>query len=246
MKYPAFRWLAIGFLTFFLVPAAGFAAEQEAFRTPPDFRQRIQNVKTIGILIPEMKIFEITSGGVKELRPEWCDEAFGHVKSAFTAEFQRFGYELKDVDPGADSEKEVQEMLSLHEAVVASILPHAYDGPGLFPAKKTNFDYTVGPIDNIVGLAGVDALLVVRGVDEVSSSGRKAMQTFGILAGLAVGIVATPNMGKTLLFVSLIDRSGDLLWFNINGGAGGYNLREPESAAKLVAKSLAGFQERMK
>jgi len=246
MKHAAIRWLAIAFLPFFLVPAAGFAAEQEAFRAPPDFRQRIQKVKTIGILKPEMKIFEITSGGVKELRPEWCDEACGLVKNEVTAEFHRFGYELKAIDPGADSEGEVGEMLALHGAVVAGILRHAYDGPGLFPAKKTNFDYTVGPIDNIVRLAGADALLVVRGVDEVSTSGRKAMQTLGILAGAAVGIISTPNMGKTFLFVSLIDRSGDLLWFNVQGGAGGYNLREPESVAKLVAKSLAGFQEKMK
>lgn len=246
MKHAAIRWLAIVFLPIFLVPAAGFAAEQEEFRAPPDFRQRIQKVRTIGILKPDMKIFEITSGGVKELRPEWCDEACGHVQSAFTAEFQRFGYELKAVDPGADSEKELQEMLSLHQAVVASVLPHAYDGPGLFPAKKTNFDYTVGPIDNIVGRAGVDALLVVRGVDEISTSGRKAMQTLGILAGAAVGVIATPNMGRTFLIVSLIDRSGDLLWFNAPGGAGGYNLREPESVSKLVGRSLAGFQEKMK
>jgi len=246
MKYAAIRWLAVSFLLVFLFPAAGFAAEQETFRAPPDFRQRIQKIKTIGILKPEMKIFEITSGGVKEARPEWCDEACGFVKTALTAEFQRFGYELKAVDPGTDSEKEVREMLTLHETVIASILPHAYDGPGLFPAKKTNFDYTVGPIDNIVRLAGADALLVVRGVDEVSTSGRKAMQTLGILAGMAVGILTTPNMGKTFLFVSLIDRSGDLLWFNIKGGAGGYNLRETDSVSKLVSQSLAGFQEKMK
>ena len=246
MKNAAFRWVAIAILPFFLVPAVGFAADQETFRTPPDFLQRMKKVKTIGILKPEVKIFEITSGGVKELRPEWCDEAFGLVKGGVTAEFQRFGYELKAVEPGADSEGEVREMLALHEAVVMGILGHAYDGPGLFPAKKTNFDYTVGPIDNIVRPADADALLVVRGVDEVSTSGRKAMQTLGILAGAAVGIITTPNMGRTFLFVTLIDRSGDLLWFNVQGGAGGYNLREPESVSKLVAKSLAGFQEKMK
>jgi len=246
MKHAAIRWSALLLLTALLVPAPGFAAEQETFRAPPDFRQRMQKVRTIGILSPDVKIFEITSGGVKELRPEWCDEACGLVKSAVTAEFRRFGYELKAIDPGKDSEGEVREMLALHEAVVAGILRHAYDGPGLFPAKKTNFDYTVGPIDNIVRPAGADALLMVRGIDEVSTSGRKAMQTLGILAGAAVGIITTPNMGKTFLFVTLIDRSGDLLWFNVQGGAGGYNLREPDSVSKLVDRSLAGFQEKMK
>jgi len=105
MRHAAIRWLAIALLPVFLVPAAGFAGEQEAFRAPPDFRQRIRKIRTIGILKPEMKIFEITSGGVKELRPEWCDEACGLVKSAVTAEFQRIGFELKAIDPGADSWK---------------------------------------------------------------------------------------------------------------------------------------------
>jgi len=249
MKSTAIRRSALLFLLALLslpVPAPGLAAERETFRAPPDFPQRMRNVRTIGILKPDVKIFEITSGGVKELRPEWCDEACGLVKGAVAAEFRRFGYELKEIDPAADSEEEVREMLALHEAVVAGILPHAYDGPGLFPAKKTNFDYPVGPIDNILRPAGADALLVVRGVDEISTSGRKAMQTLGILAGAAVGIITTPNMGKTFLFLSLIDRSGDLLWFNVQGGAGGYNLREPDSVAKLVAGSLAGFRERIK
>jgi hypothetical protein len=246
MRHAAIRCSALLLFTVLLVPAPAFAAEQETYRAPPDFLQRMRKVKTIGILKPDMKIFEITSGGVKELRPEWCDEACGLVKNGVTAEFQRFGYELKAIDPGKDTEGEVRDMLALHEAVVAGILRHAYDGPGLFPAKKTNFDYTVGPIDNIVRLAGADALLVVSGVDEISTSGRKAMQTLGILAGAAVGIITSPNMGRTFLFVSLIDRSGDLLWFNVQGGAGKYNLREPDSVSRLVAQSLAGFQEKRK
>jgi hypothetical protein len=239
-------------LTFFglfvslLAAGAVRAADEESFRTPPDFAERMKNIRTIAMFRPDIKMFEISTGGVKELRQEWCDEGCLKVQSAFITEFQRFGYDLKILDPEQDNSQDLREIMFLYDDVVTSALRHAYDGPNLFPAKKTNFDYTLGPIENLLQPAGADALLLIQGVDEISSEGRKAMPTFGVLVGLAAGIVVTPTMGKTVMIVGLVDRSGDLLWFNIRGGSGVYNLRDPESISKLVSQSLERFQEKMK
>jgi hypothetical protein len=222
------------------------AAEEESFRTPPDFAHRMKNIKTIAMFRPDIKIFEISTGGVKELRQEWCDEGCVKVQTAFVNEFQRFGYDLRILDLERDSSAEIREIMFLYDDVVTSVLRHTYDGPHLFPTKQTDFDYTLGPIDNLLEPAGADALLLIRGVDEISSEGRKAMQTFGVLVGLAAGVVVAPRMGQTLVIVGLVDRSGDLLWFNIRGGSGGYNLRDPESVSKLVSQSLERFQEKIK
>jgi hypothetical protein len=206
----------------------------------------MKNIKTIAMFQPDIKIFEISTGGVKELRQEWCDEGCVKVQNAFVTEFQRFGYDIKIFDPAEDKSAELREIMFLYDNVVTSVLRHTYGGPHLFPTKQTNFDYTLGPIDKLLEPAGADALLLIRGVDEISSAGRKTMQTFGILVGLAAGVVVTPNMGETVVIVGLVDRSGDLLWFNIRGGSGGYNLRDPESVSKLVSQSLDRFQEKLK
>ncbi|MEJ2725912.1 MAG: hypothetical protein P8175_14975 [Deltaproteobacteria bacterium] len=231
---------------FFLIAGTLHAAGEGSFRAPPQFAERMKNVRTIAMLRPDIEIFEISSGGVKELRQEWCDEGCEKVQNAFVAEFQRFGYDIEFLDPPQDDSSELREILFLYDDVVTSVLKHAYNGPNLFPAKKTDFDYTLGPIDNVLQPVGADALLLIHGIDEISSSGRKAMQTLGVLAGAAVGLIAVPNMGRTVVMVALVDRSGDLLWFNIRGGSGGYNLREPESVSKLASQSFAGFREKLK
>lgn len=236
----------LAFLAILLVAGTLHAADEESFRSPPDFARRMKDIRSIAMFRPDVRIFEISSGGVKEPRPEWGEECCEKVQAAFVAEFRRFGYDLKVLDPAKDNSAELREIMFLYDDVVASVLRHAYDGPNLFPAKKTNFDYTVGPIDNILQPAGADALLLIRGVDEISTTGRKAMQTLAILAGAAAGVAVTPNMGRTVVIVGLIDRSGDLLWFNIRGGSGGYNLRDPESVSKLVSQSLERFQSRLK
>jgi hypothetical protein len=236
----------VALFAFLLIAGALHAAEEESFRAPPQFAERMKNIRTIAMLRPDIKIFEISSGGVKELRQEWCDEGCEKVQAAFVAELQRFGYDIKFLDSPQDDSAEFREILSLYDDVVTSVLKHAYNGPHLFPAKKTDFDYTLGPIDNVLQPVGADALLLIRGLDEISSSGRKAMQTFGVIVGAAAGVIMAPSMGRTVVIVALVDRSGDLLWFNIRGGGGGYDLRNPESVSKLVSQSLEGFQEKLK
>ncbi len=244
MKRTGSSFLAI--LCFLLIAGTLHAAEEESFRHPPDFASRVKNIKTIAMFRPDIKIFEITSGGVKEFRQDWGDESCAKFQAAFISEFRRFGYDIKILDPAQDNSAEFREFMFLYDDVVRSILRHAYDGPHLFPSKKSNFDYTVGPIDNFLEAAGADALLLIRGVDEISTTGRKAMQTLAILAGAAAGVVMTPNMGRTVVIMGLVDRSGDLLWFNIRGGSGGYNLKDPEGVSQLVSQSLERFQEKIR
>jgi len=236
----------LAILALLMVSGSLHAADEESFRCPPDFALRMKNVRTIAMFRPDIKIFEISSGGVKELRQEWGEEGRGKMQAAFVEQFRQFGYDLKILDPAQDNSAELRETLLLYDDVVASVLRHAYGGPNQFPAKKTNFDYTVGPIDNILLPAGADALLLIRGTDEISTSGRKAMQTLAILAGAAAGVAVTPNMGRTAVIVGLLDRSGDVLWFNIRGGSGGYNLMDAESVSKLVSQSLENFQAQRK
>jgi len=245
MNYVGRRFLVATLLASIVV-AGTAGAEEATFRAPPDLAQRMKDVGKIALLLKEVEVVEILSGGVREPRPEWGTDARGKVEAAIAAEFRRLGYELDALPPPPEGDDEFRSILSLYGAVTGSVLRHAYDGPNLFPEKKTRFDYTVGAIDNVLRASGADAMLVVHASDEVSTSGRKAMQTLGIVAAAVVGVVVTPNMGQTRLMVGLLDRSGDLLWFNLRGGRGGYDLRDPESVSKLVSLSFAGFPGRPK
>lgn len=109
------------------------------------------------------------------------------------------------------------------------------------------FEYSIGPIQNILNKYGVNGLILVTGFDEISSAGRQTLKAVGIIAGLALaasgvgGAIIIPRSGITLVSVALVDSSGDILWYNIKSSEGGYDLRKPESATDLLRTILADY-----
>lgn len=83
----------------------------------------------------------------------------------------------------------------------------------------------------------VDAYLLVRGFDQRSSGGRKALGVGTALVGAALGVAIIPQRGENLFAASLIDaHTGDILWFSKSLTP--YDLREPEEATKLVIELM--------
>jgi hypothetical protein len=104
-----------------------------------------------------------------------------------------------------------------------------------------NFDYSIGPIDKILQKHGTDALIFVYGFDEISTGGRKALQAAGIIAGALTGVVVLPRSGFTVINAAIVDPSGAVLWYNVKGSQGGYDLRNPESATNFIRSVLSDY-----
>src|SRR3989338_4917196 len=51
-------------------------------RTSPTYSSSIKNVKTIAVMPPDVKVYQITAGGVQELIDEWSDQAKKYIKEA--------------------------------------------------------------------------------------------------------------------------------------------------------------------
>lgn len=128
--------------------------------------------------------------------------------------------------------EDFQEAQALYKRVSSSIRAHTFDNTNLFPNKRKDFDYSIGSIDRIIEDQGVDAILLVDALDEISSAGRKALMTAGIVAGALLGIVPIPRGGTQAVSMGMVDRSGAIIWFNTHYG--GSDMREPDGAAKTV------------
>ena len=102
------------FLAFLLVAGTLHAAEEESYRFPPDLAERMKTIRTIAMIRPDIKMFELSTGGVKELRQEWCDECCMKVQAAFVDQFQRFGYDIKILDLAEDNSADLREILFLY------------------------------------------------------------------------------------------------------------------------------------
>ena len=221
------------YLCFCLLLLAFGCAGVAPYRAHPEFEMRTENIKTSGLLSPDIKIYEFTAGGVRELRDDWCAKGRENVQGALIQCFQGKPLEIKPITVDKEMEEEMEDIYALYRAVSISINTHTY-GDFKFPEKMKTFDYSIGPIDKIMQKHGTDALVFVYGFDEISTGGRKALQAAGIIAGVLTGVVVMPRSGVTVVSAAMVDPSGAILWYNIKGSQGGYDLRDPQSATNFI------------
>lgn len=212
-----------------------------AYRVHPDLNTYTKKIKTVGLAPPDIKIYALTAGGVQELRDDWSREGRESVQKAVIRHFKGEKVSVAQVKIDQRTEKEMEEVLALFMAVSDSIIVHTYYPEYTFPEKKERFEYSVGPIDRILDPFGANALIVVQGQDEISSGGRKFLTAITSPLSMITGI--KPRSGITRMNMALVDRSGRILWYNIGGNEGGYDLRNGSSAERFVESILDGFPE---
>ncbi len=228
---------------FRLVPMAILAAlvvtgcATPHYRIGPDLTGRTEAVKTLALLEPDIRIFEVSAGGVREQMDEWSRLGTENVTQAIIDRFHETPVTVKVLNregKGGDA-REIKDILALYDGVSWSIFLHTYNEPTLFPDKKARFDYSVGSLEALLQRAGADALLIVQGEDEFATAGKKALNVLRVLTGTG------GRMEGTYMLAALAGRNGDILWFNFAASGGGSDLRDRDSAAGFVAATLAGF-----
>jgi hypothetical protein len=217
------------------VPAA------KSYRAHPDFEARAQDIKAPVLVPPEVNIYELSTGGVRELRDDWSEQGQHNTASAVVAVFGEIPLPVKEANLPKKLRKELDDVQALYRAVSTSIHAHTYGQAGLFPDKVKNFEYSLGPIDSILNYYHSDALIIVYGVDEISTSGRKALRAAGLVLSTVLGDSVVPNAGVSAISVAVVDRSGTILWYNVGGSEGGNDLRDYESTESLVRSILADY-----
>lgn len=227
-------------LLFILTGAVSCATTPSPYRTHPDYNSRIKAVKKTVYPPPDVKVYELSAGGVHELRDDWCDMGRENLQREFEEVLDREKFNVKKVTVDEDIRDEMEDIQALYRAVSASILDHTY-GSQRFPEKEKKFIYSVGPVEYILEKFNADALLFVYGIDEISTGGRKALTALGIIAGAFTGVYVAPRYGITAVSVALIDRTGEILWYSVKGSQGGYDLREPESCHRFVKDIASNF-----
>lgn len=212
-------------------------------------------VKRIAILPPRIDVFELTAGGQRQKVEEWSVQARENVLAALAQEFKvRSETPLESAvtreDALSDDLKiELEQTHLLLDAITASIARHILGlGENVFDNKANDFQYSLGAETQKLNLSQADAFLFVKGFDHISSAGRHVLQVASILAGAAGGafsgvfIMPMGQAGLAGLAFTLVDaKTGDLLWYGVDGGAGGTDLRKSSSAASLVNSVFRKF-----
>jgi hypothetical protein len=189
-------------------------------RTKPGAEDWRARTRTIGIL-SAVRVEEVSPGGVEEENVEWTAQAGRNVVKALTDGLR--ARKLKAKPLSWKDDPELDEVRLLYAEVAGAIWSFTYP-PYPFPTKRNRFDYTVGPVDRILDRAGVDVLLVAAGGGQTGADGRR----LSLLSGRSTA----------LLTLGLVERSGDVIWFDIWGGRA-VDLRSEADVAETVAKLLS-------
>jgi hypothetical protein len=189
-------------------------------RTRPGAEGWRDRARTIGIL-SAVRVMEVSAGGIKEENEAWTAQASRNVVGALSEGLRARNLKAKPLSWKDDPE--LDEVRLLYAEVAGAIWTYTYP-PYPFPTKQERFDYSVGPVGRILDRAGVDVLLVAAAAGRTGADGRR----LSLLAGNSTA----------LLSLGLVDRKGDVIWFDVWGG-NMVDLRSQDDVAATVAKLLS-------
>ncbi len=224
---------------------AGYGCVQSVYHNYRELEARARNLKTIAILPPEVRISELSAGGISDLRDDWSAAGKQNTERAIIDILNENRVRASLLQPDPQVKGEIEDIMPLYKAVMASIYTHAYVGqgnPNIFPGKMEKFDYSIGNLEKIAGKHKSDGILIVFGKDEISSTGRKVLRFVQAINPFG----EADRSGVTFVGAALVDKSGDILWFNSYAHSGGYDLRDYASArdfAKIVLKTFPGGKQ---
>ncbi len=232
------------FLALLVCPGSGASARADAgspvcpslndpYRTAKDFVERWREIKTVIILPPRIDMFQVQAGGVRQKIDSWstaaADNAVSSLESVLAPTAQMRQLPLEKLSP--EVAENLRETQALFDAVNGSIILHTYPSPfgpspNLFPEKVENFDYSLGLEVRNLSETG-DAFLLIRGQQQRTTVGRKAVLATAAILGAVVGVITTGSSGiPTFLSAALVDaKTGDVLWHSVKR-FDHYDLRE--------------------
>ncbi len=194
-------------------------------------------VKTAGAPSPQIVLNQLGAGGVREQRHDWTETA--RTSSEEWLAMHRPGEIVVLAEP-ADREDLVEllrEVRALYAVIDANLI--VFGDPVLGPPTARNrFEHSVGSIDGLCDALGVDALLLIQGIDDYFTADRKALVVLGFVAAAFTGVYVTPASGLAHVSAALIARDGTILWRDELRHGGIEDLRTPEGVQKTLTRLL--------
>jgi hypothetical protein len=193
-----------------------------------DYTKRVSTIKTIGILAPDITYYDVSLGGVREKNDKASEQANSNLVDALKAELSSRGFEVKLITRDGDLKQSLDEIAGLFSLIAVSYHKHVLsdENADIFPHKVESFDYSVGPLDNILDARKVDALILIDGMGRDS---------------------AMFVTGGMVILTALVDRTGELLWYEkytgIKGHFVAYDIRDAKDVRKAINKMFQKLPE---
>ncbi len=205
----------------------------------PSSQANNSDVITNASIITDIKIYELGSK-LREMRSDWAKAAQEKIEKILIEEFNAKNIKLKTIAIPKEKESEWNEIKALYNELSYNMIMRDRN-PKLYPEASDKMHYEVGSIKNITKDSGSDYILYVDGMDCVSTAGRTTSKVALTVLGALVGVIPTSWGEITYLDMALINSRGKIVWHGFKASEHGYDLRDRESALKLVREILSDF-----
>ncbi|MCP3876049.1 MAG: hypothetical protein GY699_23235 [Desulfobacteraceae bacterium] len=168
--------------------------------------------KKILFLPVDIRIYELTAGGITEEVPAWSEKGKLFIEKTVREYFTGHSDSvlLKYPEFTIEHQKLLDQYVSLYGLVAANALN--FKNHKAWEEFRKKGRYTLGNGLSFLGeISDADAVLIVEGKNYISTTGGKAASFFSAVLG-----VYAPS-GRSILHAGIVDiKTGDILWMNTN------------------------------
>ena len=224
-----------------------------------EFNAYLDNIKTVGLVAPDVLVYELTPGGIGEIIEEWSDQASGRFVESITKELQTRNITVKPIKTAAADEARMTSAKYLYRAISHNLSWNTTYRKGNCPDVQRCPDYSLGPVDSLFKDPDVEALLYVLAYNDVPAS-EPATTAPEPAASVPVAIApdqtatqpapkrrsnrkyamvnGNPFATGTYVSMALVDRQGNILWYGGKATRKGADLRTRASLDEMTKQVL--------
>lgn len=192
----------------------------------PDFIQRTKTVKKIGIILAGSYVFEIGVGNTKELNIEWSNQAANNLVKVSADQLNLAGYKTTLLKTDNNTKVVVNAFNSIQRDNLTRYV---------YSARKIDAPMS-SALTELLNKEGLDALVLIRGIDHVSSSGRQALKVAAAILGTGV------SSGVAHIELAMVDRSPAFIYYS-HKSEDGKDLRTESGTTDLFNEIVVDLKD---
>ena len=239
-------------LTFFLPVLLAAGCYHGVACWGPTFAPFDNSIGRIGILTPDMSIYNVSAGGVYEYRYDWSRQGSQNLVNSICSVLQTRSMEGRHITDSLCSNEfaPLKSLLRLH----ASTIQNNLYSSKCFTNQLRDFTYSISPQDSLCDEFGVDGFMYVYGFKENFSDEREkilrkqakaktarsvAWGTIGaLLTGVAGFSVYSAPSERAFLGCIIVKRNGKIKYYNHTINTDNLDLSRESDASVLISSVL--------
>jgi hypothetical protein len=188
-------------------------------RLHPRFSNHRQSMGAMLVLSPEIRIVEQMPNGGQLFQESLSQEAQRNAQASIAQELRDRAFTVRTMDAQPLQQADVNEVTKLFRSVNHSIQLHTF-GPQIYPAKLDDFEYSVGPVAELLKAEGADGLVIAIGYQ-----------------------IGSEKPDTNWFSIAVVEPQGSVIWYNLTSMPQHFNLQHQEDISALVAQTMQNFWE---